>query len=117
MFNIGRSRYQLKIETPAVTLDAMGSPVMSWAEYATVYGEVENDNVDQTDSTQTGPRREVSRSITYSVRCHHSQEFSPAMRVVSASGVIFEITAVRYNAMRTQAFIDVVAGVSAGGVP
>lgn len=117
MFNIGRSRYQLKIETPTVSTDTMGAPTMVWTTYATVFGEIENDTIDQADSTQAGPRREIARGLTYSIRCHHSQEFSPAMRVVTASGVIYEIAAVRYNAMRTQAFIDVVGGVSAGGVP
>lgn len=107
----------MRIEAPTVSVDAMGAPTTVWTLYATVYGEIENDTIDQTDSTQTGPRREVSRGITYSVRCHHAQEFSPAMRVVTASGVVFEIAAVRYNAMRTQAFIDVIGGVSAGGIP
>lgn len=95
----------------------MGAPVQSWAEYATVYGEMENDQVDQTESTTTGPRREIARNTTFIARCHPSQMFSPAMRAITDDGQTLAINAVRYNAMHTIAYLDVTGGVSSGGVP
>jgi len=117
MLNIGLSRVFVTIEAPVSDVDDMGAPTTTWATYATAFGELEGDQVMQDDGLSTGPRREVTRSSTLIIRCHPSEMFSPAMRVVTSDGQVMSISAVRYDSKHSRAYMDVQGGQSSGGVP
>lgn len=117
MLNIGRARWFLTIQEPISGVDSLGAPTVTWTDYATAYGEIENEQVDQSETTQAGPRRELSRTATFVIRCHPLQMFTPAMRVIGPSNSIYEITAARYNERRDTAYLDVTGGISSGGIP
>jgi hypothetical protein len=118
MLNIGRACGSFRVDQATVLLDDMSAPYSTWSEYATVYGEVENSETRADESMASGPRRELTKSMTLIVRCHPSQTFSPAMRLVDlTTGDTYAISAVRYDTRRTTAYIDCIGGSSAGGVP
>ena len=118
MLNIGHSDNEFLIQSPVVMRDALGAPYSTWVDYVTVYAEIEGGEVSALETGSTGPRRELSQSMTLIFRCHPSQVFGPEQRAINTTtGVIYAVSAVRYDYRRTKAFMDITGGVSAGGVP
>lgn len=117
MLAIGRARYKISIQAPTVILDSMGAPTVTWAAIEDAYAEVENEMVEQAEATATGARRELSKTVTFIIRCHPEQTFTPAMRVIADDGSTYEILAARYNYRKTTAYLDCRSGYNAGGIP
>lgn len=117
MLAIGRARYKISIQAPTVILDSMGAPKVTWAAIEDAYAELENEMVEQAEATATGARRELSKTVTFIIRCHPEQTFTPAMRVIADDGSTYEILAARYNYRKTTAYLDCRSGYNAGGIP
>ncbi len=116
MFNAGSARLHFKVQNPADSVDGLGAPITGWADYLEVFAAIENESFDVSDSMASGPRREATKSLTAIIRNHYSLDFHTRQRFVNTlTNEIFAVSAIRYDAKRTQCFVDLVGGVSKGG--
>jgi head-tail adaptor len=118
MLTIGNAMTLFAIQLPTVGIDGNGAPFNTWTEYAQVYAEIENAEIQSGESQSTGVRRELTQSATLIFRCHPSQSFTPNMRAVNIqTGDVYAVAATRYDIRRTTAYMDIIAGSSQGGIP
>lgn len=116
MFNAGAARLHLKVQNPVEGVDALGAPATQWADYIELFAATENESFEVSDSMASGPRREATKSFTAVIRNHHLLDIHTRQRFIDVlSRETFSVAAIRYDAKRTQCFVDLVGGVSKGG--
>jgi head-tail adaptor len=116
MYQAGASRRLISFQDVTEAVDAMGGPTQTWTQKCQLHALVEGELFEVTDSLTTGPRKETTKNMTLVVRNAASLQLNTRMRAVdSRTGEIFAITAIRYDAKKTQCFVDVVGGASKGG--
>lgn len=110
--------HPFEIHKPTVAYDSMGAPYSTYAFYATVMAEFEGAEISGSVDTGAGPRQDVTQRKTLIFRNHPSQSFTPDMVAIEqATGITFNILAIRYDYRKTTCYMDIESGKSNGGIP
>lgn len=116
MFNAGAARLHLKVQNPVEGVDALGAPATQWVDYVELFAATENESFEVSDSMASGPRREATKTFTAVIRNHPQLAFNTRQRFIDLDSLeTFAVASIRYDAKRTQCFVDLVGGVSKGG--
>ena len=114
MIAAGKMRQKIEVYAPVDSVDVLGAPMRTWVLHASMHAAWENDS-QSADESNNSPYEQATRSVTMVVRNSLTLDLRTNMRIVDVrTGAKYAITAIRYNQIRSECFIDCISGASDG---